>query len=140
MVAGMYYRNLTKVLPDHILSRHRNRDIPSGYKLSIVPFENGEPVAAPDNTTAAIDIFANADNNACPDNCFRPTGLAFDSQGRLFMSSDATGEIYVIARSLTTSHDWGTQRSVQTGNGGKAGAAASSMLALIALVAGLALS
>jgi hypothetical protein len=101
----------------------------------MVPFENGEPVAAPDNTTAAIDIFSNVDNKACPDNCFRPTGLAFDSQGRLFMSSDATGEIYVIARFLTASNDRGTQRSLQTGNGGKAGAAASSMLGLIALVA-----
>ena len=106
----------------------------------MVPFENGEPVAASDNTTAAIDIFANVDTNACPDHCFRPTGLAFDSQGRLFMSSDATGEIYVISRSPTTSNDSGNQRSLQTGEGEKACAAASSILGLIALVAGLALS
>jgi hypothetical protein len=123
-----------------MLSRHRNRDIPSGYKLSMVPFENGEPVAASDNTTAAIDIFANVDTNACPDNCFRPTGLAFDSHGRLFMSSDATGEIYVISRSPTTSDDSGTRRSLQTGGGGKAGAATSGMLGMVALVAILALS
>jgi hypothetical protein len=109
----------------------------------MVPFENGEPVAASDNTTAAIDIFANVDNSACPDNCFRPTGLAFDDQGRLFMSSDATGEIYVISRSPTASNGSGTQRSSdssQTGEGEKAGTAASSMLGLIALVICLALA
>lgn len=105
----------------------------------MVPFENGEPVAASDDSTAAIDIFANVDNNACPDNCFRPAGLAFDNQGRLFMSSDATGEIYVISRSSTTSPKGSdNQRSSQTGEGKKAGAAASSMLGLVALVAYLA--
>jgi hypothetical protein len=41
----------------------------------------------------------NPDNSACPDGCFRPVGLAWDSNGRLFMSSDATGEIYMIIRS-----------------------------------------
>jgi len=32
------------------------------------------------------------------DACFRPTGLAFDAKGRLYMASDATGEIWVIGR------------------------------------------
>lgn len=44
------------------------------------------------------DVLANADNSACPDHCFRPVGIAFDDQGRLFMSSDASGEIYVIVK------------------------------------------
>ena len=30
--------------------------------------------------------------------CFRPAGLAFDAKGRLFMSSDETGELWVITR------------------------------------------
>ena len=122
-----------------MLKRNRNRDIPSGYKLSMVPFENGEPVAGPDNTTAAIDIFANTDNSACPDNCFRPAGLAFDSQGRLFMSSDATGEIYVIARDQPKNTQGlnGDQGS-QAGTGCKASAGASSMFALVALAGYLA--
>ena len=30
--------------------------------------------------------------------CFRPVGVAFDAKGRLYMSSDSTGEIYVIER------------------------------------------
>lgn len=101
----------------------------------MVAFENGEPVAASDNTTAALDIFANVDNDACPDNCFRPAGLAFDTQGRLFMTSDATGEIYVIAReSMSSPADSTTNRSSQTGAVQRVGAAASSMLGLTVLV------
>lgn len=45
-----------------------------------------------------VDILANADNSVCPDHCFRPVGIAFDDQGRLFVSSDASGEIYVVVR------------------------------------------
>ena len=67
----------------------------------VIPFTNGEPVAASDNDTATIDILANADNSVCPDHCFRPVGIAFDDQGRLFMSSDASGEIYVVVRDET---------------------------------------
>jgi hypothetical protein len=48
--------------------------------------------------TAAVDIMANADNSNCPDQCFRPVGLALDSKDRVFMSSDSTGEIYVLAK------------------------------------------
>ncbi|KAH4903227.1 hypothetical protein HBI80_117580 [Parastagonospora nodorum] len=76
-----------------------NRDAPIGYKLSFVEFDgNGSPTAAANSTTAAIDIVSNPDLSACPSNCFRPVGLAWDSQGRLFMSSDSTGEIYMITK------------------------------------------
>ena len=118
-----------------MLSHHRNRDVPSGYKLAMVSFENGEPLAASDNTTAALDIFANVDNDACPDNCFRPAGLAFDTQGRLFMTSDATGEIYVIAREpMSSPAGSATNQSSQTGAAQRVGVAASSMLGLVVLV------
>jgi len=75
-----------------------NRDDPVGYKVSVVDFADGEPVDASNSTTAATDIVSNADDSVCPDNCFRPVGLAWDGSGRLFMSSDSTGEIYVITR------------------------------------------
>jgi len=75
-----------------------NRDDPAGYKVSVVEFAGGEPVDASDSMTAATDIVSNADISACPSNCFRPVGLAWDGNGRLFMSSDSTGEIYVITR------------------------------------------
>ena len=68
----------------------------------MLPFENGEPVAKPDNNSAITDIFGNADNSVCPDSCFRPVGMAFDGEGRLFVSSDATGEIYVVERDSTS--------------------------------------
>lgn len=75
-----------------------NRNSPIGYKLSIVEFANGDPVDSRDSATAARDIMSNVNVSACPGNCFRPVGLAWDSKGRLAMSSDSTGEIYIITR------------------------------------------
>ncbi|ROV91060.1 hypothetical protein VMCG_09572 [Cytospora schulzeri] len=74
-----------------------DRTNPAGYVLSSVEFDSstGEPVAPPDSThPTAADVLSNADLSRCPDGCFRPVGLAWDGQGRLFMSSDSTGEIY----------------------------------------------
>ena len=79
----------------------RDRTIPVGYKVSRIAFANGEPVAPAHSTNALIDIFANADDSVCPTNCFRPVGIAFDGQGRMFISSDATGEIYVVVNEQT---------------------------------------
>lgn len=42
-----------------------------GYKVSIVAFDNGSPVAPANSNTSATDIFANADNSKCPDSCLR---------------------------------------------------------------------
>ncbi|KAI9844217.1 MAG: hypothetical protein M1837_005723 [Sclerophora amabilis] len=75
-----------------------DRTRPAGYKLSKVQFSDGSPVAASDSTTAAQDILTNPDNDRCPSDCFRPVGLALDSKGRIFMSSDSTGEVYVIMK------------------------------------------
>jgi glucose/arabinose dehydrogenase len=75
-----------------------DRSEPIGYKVSSVAFANGSPVAAPDSKTALTDIFTNKDTSKCPDSCFRPVGLARDSKGRIFVSSDATGEIWVLVR------------------------------------------
>lgn len=64
-----------------------------------MPFANGEPVAPSTSTTGYVDIMANHDVTTCyKQTCFRPVGLAWDAKGRLFMSSDATGEIYAIER------------------------------------------
>lgn len=88
-----------------------DRTEPSGYKVSLISFANGEPVAPANSNTSYTDIFANADNSACPGNCFRPVGLAFDSQGRMFVSSDASGEIYVVARDETANSTTGSGSS-----------------------------
>lgn len=76
-----------------------NSEAPIGYKVSFIHFDgNGSPTAPSNSTNAAVDIVSNPDLSKCPDGCFRPAGMAWDSQGRLFFSSDATGEIYVITR------------------------------------------
>ncbi|KAF1840796.1 soluble quino protein glucose dehydrogenase [Cucurbitaria berberidis CBS 394.84] len=76
-----------------------NRQSPIGYKLSLVSFDgNGSPTSPANSTTAAVDIVSNRDLSQCPRGCFRPVGLAWDSRGRLFMSSDSTGEIYVVTK------------------------------------------
>jgi glucose/arabinose dehydrogenase len=81
-----------------------NRDNPIGYKLSVVDFhENGQPVDPLASTTAVTDIFSNKDLSRCPEQCFRPVGMAIDPQGRIFMSSDTSGEIYLISRESATS-------------------------------------
>ena len=48
--------------------------------------------------TAASAIVGNSDVDDCPGNCFRPVGLAWDKAGRLYFSSDSTGEIYVVVK------------------------------------------
>ncbi|ROV96600.1 hypothetical protein VPNG_08994 [Cytospora leucostoma] len=78
-----------------------DRTHPAGYVVSTVDFDSaaGEPLAPADSTHAVTaDILSNADLSRCPDACFRPVGLAWDGQGRLFVSSDATGEVYVLQR------------------------------------------
>lgn len=88
--------SLSDASVDHMI---RNREAPIGYKLSLVEFDgNGSPRAAANSTTATADIVSNPDLSQCPGKCFRPVGLAFDAQGKLYMSSDATGEIYVITK------------------------------------------
>ena len=104
-----------------------DRSNPVGYKVAVFPFANGEPVAQSDSNTAATDIFTNVDNSACPGSCFRPAGLAFDAQGRLYVASDASGELYVVVREANAT---GTPTGVggssatasATGSGGSASA------------------
>jgi hypothetical protein len=66
--------------------------------VSTVSFTNGQPTARLSATDALTPIFTNPTLSACPANCFRPVGLAFDSQGRLWVSADSTGEIYVLKK------------------------------------------
>ncbi|KAI2627657.1 soluble quino protein glucose dehydrogenase [Hypoxylon sp. NC1633] len=73
-----------------------NRDPPDGYRLGKISFANGQPVAGVNDTTAVEYILQNPDNTRCPGACVRPVGLAFDKKGRLFMTSDASGELFVI--------------------------------------------
>ncbi|KIL88324.1 hypothetical protein FAVG1_08403 [Fusarium avenaceum] len=73
-----------------------NRNPGDGYRLSKVDFANGQPVSASDDPDAEERLMWNTDNSKCPSGCFRPAGLTFDKDGRLFMTSDSTGELYVV--------------------------------------------
>lgn len=97
----------------HADHRAGNRDNPAGYKLSAVAFSGGQPTEPPTSTTAAVSILSNADNGACPDGCFRPVGLVVDGQERVYMSSDSTGEIWVLKQA-----DVSTGTPVGGGGGG----------------------
>ncbi|KAI0377373.1 soluble quino protein glucose dehydrogenase [Hypomontagnella monticulosa] len=73
-----------------------NRSPADGYRLGKIAFANGQPAANVSDTTAVEYVLENVDPTQCPTNCFRPVGLAFDKKGRLFMTSDQTGELFVI--------------------------------------------
>ncbi|KAM3555156.1 hypothetical protein MY1884_005731 [Beauveria asiatica] len=73
-----------------------NRDAPVGYRIARVAFKDGQPAAARGSMDAAVDVLATKDLSNCPDRCIRPVGLAWDAKGRLWFSSDSTGEIFVM--------------------------------------------
>jgi glucose/arabinose dehydrogenase len=89
-----------------------NRTPVTGFKLVAVQFKIGAdgnytPVEPLTSTTAAKDIFYNPSVEKCQGNgpnfssgCFRPAGLAWDSQGRLFMTSDTSsnGELWILGK------------------------------------------
>lgn len=86
-----------------------DRQQPVGYKLSLVQFNaNGDPVQPSNSTIAAVDIVSNQNNADCPNNCLRPVAMAFDTRGRIFMSSDASGEIYLVSRNAASNGTNGT--------------------------------
>ena len=70
-------------------------------------FTDGEPEEPHTSTTSLRAVLSNADARRCPDACFRPAGLALDAAGRLYMSSDATGEIFVLAQAEVSANTGG---------------------------------
>lgn len=99
---------------------------PVGYRLSAVSFDpaTGAPTADASSTTALSDVMTNPDLSACPGSCFRPVGLAWDSSGRLWMSSDSSGEIFVLQKSTAATPTATASGTVVTATG-KASAAGS---------------
>ncbi|XWX01942.1 hypothetical protein V2A60_009974 [Cordyceps javanica] len=90
-----------------------NRDAPAGYRIASIDFgDDGQPVAARDSMDAAVDVLSTKDLANCPDKCFRPAGLAWDAKGRLWFSSDSTGEIFVLQ------HDGSSEGGGSSGGGG----------------------
>lgn len=100
-------------------------------KVSLISFANGEPVAQANSKTSYTDVFADANNTICTGNCFRPVGLAFGSQGWSFVSSDGSGEIYVVTKDETAD---GTTGNSPSGGKPKSGAQRQGSLSTGALV------
>jgi hypothetical protein len=86
----------------------RPKDGPTGHKVVFAPFENGQPVAPPSSTDGTVDIVftdPSIDTSTCKSEpnptgagCLAPVGLALDTAGRLFISSDQSGEIFVLTK------------------------------------------
>lgn len=92
---------------------NRNRNPPDGYKLFAITFKDGQPTHSATSKDSVIPILSSALlpkgpvtpatdklNTANCNGCIRPTGIDFDSKGRLFMASsgNSTGEIFVVMR------------------------------------------
>ncbi|KAF5622874.1 L-sorbosone dehydrogenase [Fusarium sp. NRRL 52700] len=74
-----------------------NRVEPVGYQVAYTDFKDGQPaIAAIKSRNATTPILFNKNINRCDDNCFRPVSLAWDMKNRLYVSSDTTGEIFVL--------------------------------------------
>ncbi|KAL7622662.1 hypothetical protein AAE478_008176 [Parahypoxylon ruwenzoriense] len=74
-----------------------NRNPPDGFRLGKINFANGQPLGDVTSSVDAVEyILQNEDITKCPGACFRPVGLVFDKKGRLFMTSDESGELFVI--------------------------------------------
>lgn len=94
-----------------------NRNDPTGYRIVSIAFDSdGQPTALQNSTDAVTDVITNANLTNCPDKCFRPVGLAWDSAGRLWFSSDTTGEVFVLERANSSSN--GTTSGGSSGSSG----------------------
>jgi glucose/arabinose dehydrogenase len=100
-----------------------DRNAPIGYMLLGIPWDGagGQPLAPANSQNSFVPIMSNQDVTKCPGSCFRPCGLAFDSKGRLWVTSDVTGEIYVITASDGSSVDAINSTSTARGPSGDGG-------------------
>ncbi|KAI0965788.1 soluble quino protein glucose dehydrogenase [Xylaria arbuscula] len=81
-----------------------DREPPTGYKVVAVPFAQGPggayaPTAASWSTRGSIDVFYPPDETKCSSStCIRPVGLAFDASMRLYVTSDTSGEVFLLSQ------------------------------------------
>ncbi|KAH8204749.1 hypothetical protein TruAng_001083 [Truncatella angustata] len=82
-----------------------NRSPPTGYGLVRVPFtkasDGSYAPASPLNKVGYVKVFTPSKSNGptcSATTCARPVGLYFDAAGRLYMTSDASGELFLIQK------------------------------------------
>ncbi|TDL28938.1 soluble quino protein glucose dehydrogenase [Rickenella mellea] len=73
-----------------------DRTKPTGYSVVRIPWSGNAPKAKRDAGNGYDILVQPPDLSKCNQQCIRPVGLAFDSSGILYVSSDATGEVFVI--------------------------------------------
>ncbi|KAG9086431.1 hypothetical protein FS749_003655 [Ceratobasidium sp. UAMH 11750] len=100
---GSSNQGLTKWNGDAFVSFHGswNRQPPTGYKVVRIPWAaNGSgPAAVPSSKTGYETVVGAPDPSKCPNQCVRPVGVVFDQYGRMIVSSDATGEVFIVQSS-----------------------------------------
>ncbi|KAI0348128.1 hypothetical protein BDW22DRAFT_1350278 [Trametopsis cervina] len=74
-----------------------NRVPPTGYGVVRVPFANSRPIASRFSNSGYSFLVQATNLNTCPGTCIRPVGLVFSSDGRLFVTSDSSGELFVVS-------------------------------------------
>ncbi|CAZ81334.1 unnamed protein product [Tuber melanosporum] len=82
-----------------------DRETPIGYMVSVVEFKGGEPKEPRNSNNSITNILWNSNITGCPQKCFRPVGIAFDRMGRTWVTSDSTGEIFIITPPHSSSSD-----------------------------------
>ncbi|KAF5354900.1 hypothetical protein D9756_005303 [Leucocoprinus leucothites] len=76
-----------------------DRTPPTGYGVVHVPYPfSGTSIGSALGYTFLIQA---ADLDSCPGKCLRPVGLVFGNDNRLYVSSDATGELFVLQSAAT---------------------------------------
>ncbi|KAK4200808.1 hypothetical protein QBC40DRAFT_339512 [Triangularia verruculosa] len=105
-----------------------NRDEPEGYKVGEIAWdrETGQPKHTSKSLNAARDLFGTGDIHRCrPDGiCLRPVGLQVDDRDRIFVSSDYSGELWVLEQTgVVEAEEWeevnyGGGNDDGSGNGG----------------------
>jgi glucose/arabinose dehydrogenase len=75
-----------------------NSNIPKGFKIVrvLIDKSTGTPTGPYEIIAAARDYENVCVSDAALTECFRPAGIAFDSNGTLWVSSDSTGDIVQI--------------------------------------------
>ncbi|KAJ7146382.1 hypothetical protein C8R44DRAFT_864153 [Mycena epipterygia] len=72
-----------------------DRTPPTGYGVVVAPF--------PFDSTYSFIVQA-ANLTSCPGSCIRPVGLAFSRSGVLYVSSDSSGELFVVEKAVASTH------------------------------------
>ncbi|RPA85820.1 soluble quino protein glucose dehydrogenase [Ascobolus immersus RN42] len=94
-----------------------NTDNPVGYSVGYIPFKgtgNVEPEATEEESQTAVrNILVAPDLGRCPDDCFRPTGITFNSKGQMFVTSDSKKSLVFV------SHNGGAVPEAGKSNSGK---------------------